>query len=242
MTVDVVTTGSDPATVSRSVAERLVKLNDINRSVTVETTGLSAEAAPVAAVFAALGGFPLLVGSATATDFGGPTVAVGPEPTSGLVGERVTAANLVELSMELANLASVLPGVPARRLAIAPAGSSDVVGLVNLGLPVALHPPNRLGPLEWWLQAHALSHGELIEVYNVQGPGQLSTSEHWKLQGAVNGFRVDQLQGVAGQGLPVIRQPLGERPPGRARIDGALDWGRDGVPSYWTRQGQTFRR
>ena len=240
--VDVVTTGTDPAAVSRTVADRIRSLNDINRTVTVETTGLSADAAPVAAILAALGGYPLLVGSATAADFGAPTLAVGPEPAGSLPGERTSATKLVELSMELANLAAVLPNVPGRRLAIAPAGSSDVIGLTNLGTPVVLHPANGLGPLEWWLQAHALSHGELTEVYHTRGPGQLTTAEYWKLQGAVNGYRVDQLQGVAGQGLPVIRQPVAERPVGRARIDGALDFGSNGVPSYWTSQGQTFRR
>jgi hypothetical protein len=107
---------------------------------------------------------------------------------------------------------------------------------------VVLHPLDRLGPLETWIQEHSLRWGELEQIYHVAGPGGLATSEYWKLQGAANGFRVDQLQGVAGQGLPVIRQPLAERPLGRARTDGALDWGSTSPPNYWTTQGQTFRR
>jgi hypothetical protein len=241
--VDQVTTGTDRAALSQQVAARIRKINDIDRTVTVETAGLSAQAAPVAAAFAALGGFPLVVGSAAAAAIGSPTLYVGPEPADvSLVNDRTTSTDLVALSIELAELAAALPHVSPRRIAIAPAGSSDVVGLVNLGVPVVLHPLDRLGPLESWIQEHSLQWGELDEIYHVDGPGKLTTGEYWKLQGAANGFRVDQLQGVAGQGLPVIRQPLAERPLGLARTDGAFDWGSVTPPNYWTTQGQTFRR
>ncbi|MGF1596270.1 MAG: hypothetical protein ACFCVK_04970 [Acidimicrobiales bacterium] len=243
ITVDTVAPGSDLATVSRQVADRIIALNDIDRTVTVETTGLSAEVAPAAAALAALGGFPLVVGSATAAAIGSPTLYVGPEPADvAIPGDRTAATGAVELSMELAQLAAAIRQVDPTRIAIAPAGSSDVIGLVNLGVPLVLHPLDRLGPIESWLQDHTLRFGALHEVYYVKGPGQLSTAEYWKLQGAVNGFRVDQLQGVAGQGLPVIRQPMAERPIGMARTDGAFDWGSYGPPNYWTRQGQTLRR
>jgi hypothetical protein len=243
MAIDQVTTGTDLGDVSRQVAERVTKINDINRTVTVETTGLSAEAAPAAAALAALGGFPLVVTSAAAAAIGQPTLYVGPEPADvALVSDRTQSTDLVDLSIELADLAAALPHVSPRKLAIAPVGSSDVVGLVNLGVPVVLHPANRLGRLESWIQDHSLRYGELTEIFHVEGPGQLSTEEYWKLQAAANGFRVDQLQGVAGEGLPVIRQPLDERPLGMARTDGAFDWGSEDPPAYWTTQGQTFRR
>ena len=241
--VDVVTAAADVAIASQEVATRIIALNDINRTVTVEAVGLSGEAAPAAAAFAALAGFPLVVGSSSAAAVGMPTLYVGPEPADvGLVSDRTAATSVVALSIELAELASALPNVAPDRLAIAPAGGSDVIGLANLAVPLVLHPADRLGPLEGWLQDHALRHGELSEVFIVDGPGKLSTDEYWKLQGAVNGFRVDQLMGVAGQGLPVIRQPLAERPVGKARTDGAFDWGSITPPSYWTTQGQTFRR
>ncbi|MEL7208899.1 MAG: hypothetical protein AAGK32_11840, partial [Actinomycetota bacterium] len=122
------------------------------------------------------------------------------------------------------------------------AGSSDVIGLTNLGVPLVLHPLDRLGPIESWIEQHSVRYGRLTEIYYVRGPGQLTTEQYWHLQSAANGFRVDQLQGVAGQGLPVIRQPLGERPIGMARIDGAFEFGSQPPPAYWTRQGQTLRR
>jgi hypothetical protein len=241
--VDVISNDTDLSTLSRHVAARIASINDINRTVTLETNGLSAEAAPAAAAFAALGGFPVIVGASTALAVGYPTLYVGPEPADvGLVSDRTTATNLVDLSIELAELASGLPTVSPNRIAIAPVGGSDVVGLTNLGVPLVLHPLDRLGPLEGWLQDHSVRHGELTEIYFVQGPGQLSTEEYWRLQGAANGFRVDQLTGVAGEGLPVIRQPHAERPIGLARTDGAFSWGSEDPPGYWTNQGQVLRR
>ncbi len=243
LTLDTVTGSSDLATVSLAVADRIAKVNDINRTVTVETSGLSAEVAPAAAAFAALGGFPLMVGAGTAFSLGWPTVYVGPEPVDqGLIHDRTGASTLVELAIELADWAAAIPAVRADRVALAPVGSSDAIGLVNLGVPVLLHPAEHLGLLEAWIQDHGVRHGQISRIYHVDGPGRLNTEQFWRLQSAANGFRVDQLQGVAGEGLPVIRQPLAERPLGMARIDGALEWGSQSPPSYWTTQGQTLRR
>ncbi len=248
MTVDAATLSSDPVVASIEVADRIRSINDVNRTVTVARSGLSADAAPYAAAFAALGGFPLLVTVAAATTVGRPTLFVAINPTGAaadLVHDKTTSASLESLSAELGALAAALPTVSAgsggRRLAIAPAGSSDVIGLANLGVPIVAHPPDRLGYLEQWLQDYSLQWGELGQVFHVDGPGGLTTSEYWKLQAAVNGYRVDQLQGVAGEGLPVIRQPMAERPIGMARTDGAFDWGSQSPPAYWTRLGQTLR-
>ena len=239
------TLASDPATASIEVAARIAEINDINRTVTVAPSGLSASAAPFAAAFAALGGFPFLVGASSAVAVGAPTlyVAINPTtgPAAGLVSDRTSATTLESLTTELGALAAALPMVQTSRLAIAPAGSSDIIGLTNLGVPVVAHPADRLGHLEQWLQDYSLQWGELTEVFYINGPGDLTVSEYWKLQAAVNGYRVDQLQGVAGEGLPVIRQPLAERPVGMARTDGALDWGSENPPSYWTSLGQTLR-
>lgn len=248
MTVKSATLSTDPVTASIDVADRIRSINDINRTVTVARSGLSADVAPYAAAFAALAGFPLLVTVAAATTVGRPTLFVGINPTGAaadLVHDKTRATSLEALSTELGALAAALPTVNAgsggHRLAIAPAGSSDVIGLANLGVPVVAHPPDRLGHLEQWLQDYSLKWGELGQVFHVDGPGELTTSEYWKLQAAVNGYRVDQLKGVAGEGLPVIRQPVAERPIGKARTDGAFDWGSESPPAYWTRLGQTLR-
>ena len=191
---------------------------------------------------AALNGFPLAVGSDASATIGMPTLYIGPEPTEvGVPGERTRATNLQDLSIELADLASAAPFVPADRVTIAPIGTPDIIGLLNLGTPLVLHPLNALGPVAKWFETHSLRYGLLRGVYFTTGPGELTTSEYWTLQGMVNGFRVDQLQGVSGQGLPVSRQPLAERPIGKARVDGSLPFGSQGAPGYWTSAGQTFR-
>ena len=241
--VEAVTTQTDHGSASREVAARIAAVNDINRTVTVETAGLSAEAAPSAAAFAALGGFPLIVGASNAAAIGSPTLYVGPEPADvGLISDRTTGSTLIDVSIELAELAAGLPTVSPNRIALAPASGSDVIGLSNLGVPIVLHPLGRLDRIEQWLQNHSVRYGELTEIYYVQGPGQLTTQEYWRLQGAANGFRVDQLTGVAGEGLPVIRQPVAERPLGMARTDGAFNWGSEDPPGYWTNLGQVMRR
>lgn len=242
ITVEVVADDGDPGNLSVAVATHIRRVNDVNRTVTVATTGLSAEAAPLAAILAALNGFPIAVGSAATRSIGTPTLYVGPEPTdAGVSSERTAATDLLALSIELADLASAAPFVPANRVAIAPTGTSDIIALVNLQTPVVLHPLNALGAVAKWFETHSLRYGLLSGVYYTKGPGELSNPEFWKMQGMVNGFRVDQLQGVSGQGLPVIRQPWADRPIGRARVDGSLPFGSQGAPGYWTTSGQTFR-
>ncbi len=248
ITATAATLSADPVVASIEVADHIRSVNDINRTVTVARSGLSADAAPYAAAFAALGGFPLVVTLAAAATVGRPSLFVAINPTGAaadLVHDKTRSTSLESLTAELGALAAALPtvnnGATGNRVAIVPAGSADVIGLANLGVPVVAHPPDRLGHLEQWLQDYSLQWGELTEVFHVSGPGSLITSEYWQLQAAVNGYRVDQLKGVAGQGLPVIRQPLAERPIGMARTDGAFTWGSESPPAYWTRLGQTLR-
>ncbi len=243
LTIDIVSPLADPGPLSAAVAERIISINDINRTVTVTETGLSAAALPLAASFAAINGYPLIVGSDAVATVGLPTVYVGPEPIdAGVPSERTKATSLAALSIELAELAAAAPFVDASRVTIAPDGSGDLMGLINTQAPIVLHPAGSLGPVADWLQTHSLRFGALTEVFYVTGPGALDTQNFWQLQGTVNGFRVDQLTGESGQGLPVIRQPWAERPIGKARIDGALEWGSEVTPSYWTSSAQTFRR
>jgi hypothetical protein len=221
------------------VANHIRGINDINRTIT--ETGLSRDAIPAAAALGALAGFPLLVGSAAAASVGRPTLYVGPEPATTVAGERTVSTSLTALTLELADLAAASRPAVRDRVAIAPTGTTEALGMVNTGAPLVLHPPGALGPVEAWLGVHQLRYGPLTEVARVLGPGQLSTEEYWRLQGAVNGYGLEHLMGQAGQGLPVFSQPLSERPVGAARRTGAPSYGSDGPPSYWTSAGQTFR-
>lgn len=234
---------ADWTQLSVQVAEAIGRVNDINRTVTIEPTGLSGEAAPLAAIMAALNGFPIAIGSTATGAIGLPTLYVGPEPADvGVPAIRTTASDLLSLSTELADLAAAAPFVESRTVALAPQGSADLIDLVNVRAPVVLHPPQRLGQIEAWLQDHSVRYGLMDEVYFTRGPGELTTDEYWRLQGAVNGFRVDQLTGRPGEGLPVTRQPWSERPVGMARTDGSLPLGSEGPPGYWTELGQTLRQ
>jgi hypothetical protein len=47
--------------------------------------------------------------------------------------------------------------------------------------------------------------------------GTLASPAFRRLQSDLNGYAIHLLTGVAGQGLPVISQPLAERPVGLAR-------------------------
>lgn len=237
-----VSAATNPSDLSIDVAAYIRQINDVNRTVTVATTGLSLEAAPLAANLAALNGFPLAVSSEATEAIGMPTIYIGPEPVEvDVPGERTSSTTLQDLSIELADLSSAAPFVSADRITIAPIGTPDIIGLLNLQTPMVLHPLNALGPVAKWFETHSLRYGLLSGVYFTTGPGELTQAEYWTMQGMVNGFRVDQLQGVSGEGLPVSRQPFAERPIGLARIDGSLPFGSEGAPGYWTSAGQTFR-
>ena len=238
----VVADDADHTALSIAVAAAIGAINDINRTVTIANSGLSAAAGPLAAAFAAVNGFPIALGSAATAAIGQPTLYVGPEPSdAGVPSERTSATTLQDLSIELADMALTAPLADTTRLTLAPEGSGDLIDLVNLGTPILLHPPGLLGPLEQWIQDHTVRYGYVEEVFFTRGPGELTTEQYWHLQSAVNGFRVDQLMGRPGDGLPVFRQPYAERPIGMARTDGALPVGSVEPPSYWTDLGQTLR-
>ncbi len=239
---EAVTTSADRSTAGIEIAERIRSISAIHRTVTVVDSGFSAGSAVFAANFAAVNGFPLVVGAAAADAVGSPTFYVGPEATGASVdAQRTASTNLPALSIELADLAAVSPTAQARRIALVSEASADLVGLLNLQASIVLHPIDRLGTVADWLESHGRKYGKFEKVFFVQGPGQLTPDEYWRLQGTVNGFRVNELMGVSGQGLPVIRQPLAERPIGMARIDGSIPWGSEPAPSYWTSVAQTFR-
>ncbi len=241
--IEVVSDATDAATASIAVADRLRTINAIHRSVTLPAGVTGGAVAELAAVFAAGSGFAVAYNTAVADSLGMPTVVIGTDqPTPSAVSfETVAIDDPAALSRRLAELAATSPFVERRRLVLAPVGTSDLVGFTNLGLPVVLHTANVLGDLSSWLEQRGLADGKWERIFHTSGPGELTEAEFWRLQGTVNGFRVDDLQGVSGQGLPVIRQPLAERPIGMARVDGALPWGSDPDEPYWTSVAQTFR-
>jgi hypothetical protein len=67
-----------------------------------------------------------------------------------------------------------------------------------------------------WIVARAarFSSGEI----SLAPTAALHAQGTYRLQSALNGFNAHLLQGVSGQGIPVVAQPMEERPRGKARV------------------------
>jgi hypothetical protein len=243
--VEVVGAAGDLGELSVEVARWIRGVNRIGRTVTVVPQGLSLATAGAAAVFSACQGFPLLVGGDAAQAVGLPTLLVGPEAVAlassvGVSSEATTARSYTALTLELAELAYNNPITDRGRTVLVPDGS-DLLGLVDLGAPVVVHPTWSLGPVHDWLFRHQRAYGSFGEAYLGLGSGRLGDAEVYRLQSALNGYEAQHLQGVGGQGLPVFSQPLAERELGRARVTGRPTYPDQTPPAYWTSRAQTLR-
>jgi hypothetical protein len=87
--------------------------------------------------------------------------------------------------------------------------------VLSFGGPALLHSPGTIDGARDWLFAR---RSQLRRIALSGAGGALSTASYYELQSLANGFDAHRLIGVGGQGLPVIEQPLAERPIGRARI------------------------
>lgn len=243
--VELVGTSTEPGRFSEEVAAWIRGVNRIGRSVTIVPEGLSGAMASTAAAFAAAQGFPLLVGGGAAQAVGLPTLLVGPEAvalsgTVGVAAEATGSRSALALGAELAELAYANPVTDRGRVAIVPEGV-DALELVDLGVPVLHHPVWSIGSLLDWLVRHQRAYGSLGECCLGIGSGRIGDEDVWRLQSTLNGYQVQELMGVAGQGLPVISQPMAERPIGAARVDGRPTYPDQPPPAYWTSRAQTLR-
>ena len=215
--VERVGTAPEPEAFSAEVASWVYSRFGYRPCVCIENAGLSAEAAPLAAAFAAAGGWPLAVGAGSR----GPaerTFLVGPEAVA-RAGEVVGAvpvggATLGSIAQELASLNRVQERPVVDTVVLAPRGSGAALGAAGLA-PVVLHEPGSLEGARDWLRAN---HPGARRIVLVGSSGSLDSGSHKELQSMVNGFEIDRLIGEAGQGLPVIEQPGPERVLGQARV------------------------
>jgi hypothetical protein len=216
------------------------KAAGVRRAVAVETAGTSLAAAPLAAGLAMAKGYPLIVGvDRTARPAMTLTYLVGPEAAAraGEVpgGHPVFEGTLATIAVACAQLAFGVERSGAGRVALVPdvlRGPAQLAALVAGGGPILLHAPGGLDGVRDALFTH---RDQLRAVAVAGAEGGLSTHSYYELQSLVNGFDAHKLIGVAGQGLPVIDQPLEERPVGLAR--------RSSTPPsetgsrYWTGRG-----
>jgi len=228
----------------RAVADLLGRDGRPRRVVCIEPAGLSLAAAPLAGAFAAAAGYPLVIGVDAAKALSPRpvlTYLVGPEAASraGEVagGHPVHADGWQPLSAALCSLAFGVEragtgaGGPAC-LGLVAQDAVDPSALLSVGGPIMVHLP---GGLDGVRDALFLSRDRLrgVACAGADGSGALTTASYYELQSIVNGFETHNLIGVAGQGLPVIDQPLAERPLGLARRSAG-----ERVPlepsAYWT--------
>lgn len=212
--------GTDPnrAAFSAQVAKDMQRRVGPRNAIALTDSGLSLAAAPVAASFAAGAGYPIIIGADTPRSGAG-LYLVGPElapRAADLAGAAViSGGSVAEIAVNFATMARA-EGRGRGRIALVPNGSPVALAMASLGAPLLVHEPgsfsgatrdwvigNREGLTSAWLGGHA---------------GAMASPAIWQLQSALNGFDVQLLRGTGGQGLPVIDQPISERPIGRARV------------------------
>lgn len=204
--------------------------------------GSSLELFAAAGAIGGTTGWPVLVGR-TATEAaanGGPgspdtTYLVGPEAVA--MGSGIRGAYAVSGSGNetvAANLAEVT-GLTRTAAALAyTALGPAVLGLSGFAGHLFLHLAGTLGGRE--TRHQVVAHRTTIRRLVAAGAtGALSNDDYYLVQGIVNGFETHLLIGRAGQGLPVISQPVDERPIGRARV--ASDPAPAPDDPYWVSRG-----
>ncbi|HVM09539.1 MAG TPA: hypothetical protein VM345_13815 [Acidimicrobiales bacterium] len=231
---------ADAIVMSRRTTEELLAAG-ARRVVCIEPAGFSLAAAPLAGALAAAKGYPVVIGVDAARELSVRaagarpvlTYMVGPEAASraGEVqgGHPFHSADWASLSSEMFTAAFQTENVGGGRLALVPAGSPALHGALSFGGPILVHGS---GVLEGVRDALFQSRDRFRSAALIGGANALSTQAYYELQSIVNGFEAHKLIGVAGQGLPVIDQPLAERPVGLARRSSASQV--QAESRYWT--------
>lgn len=244
MTVERGTTDVDGSVASvAALSERLAaeaRAAGARRAVAVESAGVSLSVAPLAAGLAMAKGYPLVVGvdvakrtGMTLTHLVGPEAAARAGEVAG--GHPVFAGSWATIAAACAQLAFGVEQSSVGRVALVPdviPGPAKVAALLAAGGPILVHAP---GGLDGARDVLFAARDKLRSVAVAGAEGALTTDSYYELQSVVNGFDAHKLIGVAGQGLPVIDQPLSERPIGLARRSSTPP--ADTGSRYWTGRG-----
>ena len=212
--------GTDPnrSTFSAHVAADMQRRVGPRNAIALTDSGVSLAAAPAAAAFAAGAGYPIIIGADTPRSGAG-LYLVGPElapRAADLVGAAVvTGGSAAEIAVNFATMARS-EGRARGRIALVPDGSPVALAMASLGAPLLFHEPGAFsGPTRDWVIGNRQG---LTSAWLGGRAGTMGSAGIWQLQSALNGFDVQLLRGTGGQGLPVIDQPISERPIGRARV------------------------
>lgn len=220
------------------------------RAVCVGTDGLSSDIAPMAAAFAAMKKYPVLVGAEAAIELSrsrarpvltwmiGPQMAARAGDVPG--GQPMRSTAPANLSREIASNAVNVEGVSEFALMFVPPGNARLAsGLTRLAGLMLVHATGDFDPdTRLWVKWH---QPFLTRGYHAAAAGGLDATQVWELQSALNHFDVDLLVGQAGEGLPVISQPEDERCIGCARESPPYP-SRAATGRYWTSRANPARR
>ena len=134
----------------------------------------------------------------------------------------VRGSDSTTISRTIAQLALDAEPRATFALVVMPAGGAvPSNGLLGSGALVLVHPDGVLDPVARdWIEVNRARFTR-IDIAT-DAPGALPPDGVYQLQSAANGFRSQLLIGTDGQGIPVVSQPLEERPVGRARVSGEL--------------------
>ncbi|HYD10868.1 MAG TPA: hypothetical protein VEA78_12275 [Acidimicrobiales bacterium] len=221
-------------TTSLDVARWLIARTGGTQAMCIESTGVSVASAAAAAAAAGQLRVPLVVGIDNARALAARrTWLVGPEATR-RAGEvpgaiAVGGGTVEDVAVSLATLV-VDRGATGITVHVAPASqSATAVGLSGNGGVVLFHPDGALGNAVYgWILNHRAAIARSVAGGTL---GSLGDGGLYDLQSALHQFETHRLQGVPGQGLPVISQPRDERDIGRARIAGDVA---PEAKSYWS--------
>jgi hypothetical protein len=239
---------TDPAGLSAELAARIRAANGSRRAFAVDATptvNLSIVGAAAAAA-----GHPVLVGAETARQAafhgpGGPslvTYLVGPTLSARAGdlpgGNPVWSTTTDAVAADLAWLVLVVEGMRLRPVITLPKGEEQLAaGLTGCGAPIVVHSP---GILDQTARVTLAQVRRGVDRAFQVGNGVVDADFTYYLQGSLSGYDTHLLRGVAGEGLPVISQPVGERDLGRARVSGVPVPMDDG--SYWVGRLNPARR
>jgi hypothetical protein len=231
--------GPDAVSLSLDIATRIRAANGSRRTFAVDSVPNAS--LPLVGAAAAATGHPVIVSAEAARQAafhgpGGPAVVtylVGPAVAAqaGNVpgGNPIWSTSAEVLASDLAWIALVVEGTRPRPVVVL--GQPEVrlaAGLTAAGGPIVLHRAGTLDPPTQVLLAQV--RRGVDRAYWAGNEG-VDGDFLYHLQGTLSGYDTHRLQGVPGEGLPVISQPPGERELGRARVSGVPVPMEDG--SYW---------
>lgn len=234
----------------RLVGQSLIRTADSSRGDSAEITTSNGyaninERLALTAAFAARRLAPLVIGIDATVSLGRTTIAIGSTAAAlqfiadgSFAVSPIPTHDLRALSAELAALGT-RPGLgEIDEVAICTTDFGPaILGLATSAKPIILYNRGDINSGSAFFQNRRSFSGtpyRMNRVFFSMWGTPLPAAQYWLLQSYLNGFDAHLLRGVSGQGLPVISQPLAERPIGFAYIGPASSDRVVAPQPYWS--------